>query len=199
MRTIPLLLVVFGLETIAMAPAWGDDRYDRDLVLFYCSRCHAADQYYLAERSEKAWHLVVKRMQANYAYYDEGAFTDEEAVGRQLRRERLAPDLEHVPNVLERHLRQGEIVAGRKADNPTGAFLAFQAGEGIRVRRRQRRVGQQGGEVVGEDEGIFVFWVAVAAGSLITGTQVAIWIICRAGVRRRFLYLPLPGTLGAMG
>lgn len=79
MRTTPLLFAVFVLHMIAATPALGEDeRVDpRGLVIFNCSRCHAADQYYLAERSEKAWELLVKRMQSYY--YDESAFSDAEA------------------------------------------------------------------------------------------------------------------------
>ena len=77
MRITALLCVTLVLPLILSTPADADDDLDRQLVIFNCSRCHAADQYYLAERSLKAWHLTVKRMQTYY--YGDGAFSDDEA------------------------------------------------------------------------------------------------------------------------
>ena len=77
MRTIAALLAVPVLATLLSAPARADDAADRQLILYLCSRCHAADQYYLSDRSKKAWQLTVKRMQDNY--YSDDAFTDKQA------------------------------------------------------------------------------------------------------------------------
>ena len=77
MRITAALLCTSVLATLLSAPVYADDEADRQLVLYTCSRCHAADQYYLADRSKKAWQLTVKRMQEHY--YSEDAFTDEEA------------------------------------------------------------------------------------------------------------------------
>ncbi len=72
-----MLTLVLVLTPSVRAEATADEDYARRLVIFNCSRCHAADQYYLAERSLKAWHLTIKRMQEYY--YGDEAFSDEEA------------------------------------------------------------------------------------------------------------------------
>ena len=76
MRMTTLLLVAIGLAVIMPTPAGAGDDLDRQMVIYSCSRCHAADQYYLSDRSLKAWQLTVKRMQG-YHYGDE-AFSDED-------------------------------------------------------------------------------------------------------------------------
>ena len=77
MRMTILLLMALAFSTVLTAPAGADDDLDRQLVIYNCSRCHAADQYYLAERSLKAWHLTIKRMQEYY--YGDESFSDDEA------------------------------------------------------------------------------------------------------------------------
>jgi len=76
MRSIIILTAALAISTLIAAPALAQDDV-RGLVIYNCSRCHAADQYYLAERSEKAWELLVKRMQGYY--YGDDAFSDDEA------------------------------------------------------------------------------------------------------------------------
>ena len=77
MRTMPFLFVTLVFQMVAFTPALGEEADDRELVMFYCSRCHAADEYHLSERSEKAWGLTVERMQSYY--YTDEAFNDEQA------------------------------------------------------------------------------------------------------------------------
>ena len=78
MRTSTVLLASLVLS-IAAAPAAGltRDETDRWFVVATCSGCHAVDQYYMADRSLKAWQLTVKRMQDHC--YDQDPFTDAEA------------------------------------------------------------------------------------------------------------------------
>jgi len=73
-----VLLAALAVEIIAFSSAHAQEIPPKDLVLFFCSRCHAADDNYLSERSEKAWELTIERMQSYYYNPDE-AFTDEEA------------------------------------------------------------------------------------------------------------------------
>ena len=72
-----LLLATITAELVAFNSAFAEEVPTRDLVIFFCSRCHAADESYLSERSEKAWELTVDRMQSYY--YTDEAFTDKEA------------------------------------------------------------------------------------------------------------------------
>lgn len=83
MRTLPLLFVALAYQVVSFTPVFADTDDggdDRGLVIFYCSRCHKADQYYLSERSKKSWELTVKRMQSYYYDYEPSeAFSDEQA------------------------------------------------------------------------------------------------------------------------
>ena len=79
MRITTLLTVAIGLAVMMPTPAGAKEKIDdpRGLVIYSCSRCHAADQYYLSDRSLKAWQLTVKRMQS-YHYDAAESFTDKE-------------------------------------------------------------------------------------------------------------------------
>ena len=74
--TVLFALLVFSIAA-APAEALTQDEADRWLVVSTCSGCHAVDQYYMADRSLKAWELTIKRMQGHY--YDQDEFTDAEA------------------------------------------------------------------------------------------------------------------------
>ncbi len=114
------------------------------------------------------------------------------------------PHVHHGANSLDGHLRQRQVVTGRKADHAAGALLAFRPKQGVGSGGRFGCVRQERGEVVGKDVGAFVRGVALgcprsaATGALVARAQVAGRIVPRAYLRGRLLHLATPGALGAV-
>jgi hypothetical protein len=72
------------------------------------------------------------------------------------------------------------------------------AQEGMGGKFGERRIGEQGAEVVGEDEGVGVWRIAFAVGAQVAGAEVTLRVVGGALFLRRTLYLPPPGALSAM-
>src|SRR5262249_36119654 len=81
---------------------------------------------------------------------------------------------------------------------PAGAALALSAQQAAAIERACRRVGQQGGVVVCEDECVRIVRVALAARARVAGAEIAAGVVGRALLRRALLDLPLARALGAV-
>ena len=66
------------------------------------------------------------------------------------------------------------------------------------VFRGGRRIGQQGGKIVGKNKGVFVLRIAHTSRPFVAGAQVAGGVVLRTGFEGGFFNLPLPGPFGAM-
>ena len=74
----------------------------------------------------------------------------------------LDPGVDHALDVGDLHLRQRQIMAGRKAENPAEAGFAFRHEEPV-LDPLRRRVGMKRGEIVVEHEGVRIVRIARAA------------------------------------
>ena len=110
----------------------------------------------------------------------------------------LDPSVDHALDVGDLHARQGEVVAGREAEHPAEAGLAFGDDEPV-LDPLRRRIGLERGEIVVEDEGVFVVGIARAARAKISGAEIAVRIVWKRRRRGDRLALALPGALHAVG
>ena len=109
------------------------------------------------------------------------------------------PGADHRLDGGQRQFGQGLAVIRREADDSAGAAGRLQLEQGILLAAGGRGVLHQGGEVVGEDEGVPIVGVLVAGDALVAGAEEAVRIV---GLARRLAYffdLTLPGALGPVG
>jgi hypothetical protein len=93
----------------------------------------------------------------------------------------LRPQVDHAAHRGLAQRREGQVVPRREADHAAGARFGFGREQPLAVEHDGRvaggglvgRVGLEGGEVVGEDEGARVVGVALAVGAHVPGAQVA--------------------------
>ena len=110
----------------------------------------------------------------------------------------LCPDVHHAPDISRGHFRQRQVVPGRKTDHATGASVALVAQQWV-LTTGWRRVGQQGGKIVGKDIGGLVRRIALTAGPLVAGAQIAIGFVGRPLLRHGFSTCPRHGRFVRCG
>ena len=108
------------------------------------------------------------------------------------------PGIDHLFQCLNAQLRQRFAVIGREADHAAGTARAFTAHQRIVAFRRVRRVGHQGGKIVGKHEGAFVVRVFIPGDARIARTEEAVRVVLRQRLFCRRLLRPLPGALSAV-
>lgn len=110
----------------------------------------------------------------------------------------LGPQIDHLADRSHIHLRQGEIVAGRKADHPAQASVTFGLQQFVIVQPDVRGVRPQRAEIILEHEGVGIVRILDAAGANIAGTEIALRVIGRPVLLGYIFGLPLPGALSTV-
>jgi hypothetical protein len=118
----------------------------------------------------------------------------------------LRPQVDHAAHRGLAQRREGQVVPRREADHAAGARfglgreqpLAVEHDGGVAGGGLVGRVGLEGGEVVGEDEGARVVGVALAVGAHVPGAQVARGVVRGPLGGGGLLDLTLPRALRAV-
>ena len=97
-----------------------------------------------------------------------------------------------------RHFGQSEIMARRIADDTCCSSQRFQSKQRLQSGFKWRRIGQDRGEIVCEDEGAVIVRIALPIGSDVARAKITLRIIRRERVGGRALKFALPGAHGAL-
>jgi len=110
----------------------------------------------------------------------------------------FGPYLDHATDILERHVRQGQVMARRERDDPADAALALCPQQAAPVKLRLGRGRQEGREIVVEDESARIGRVPLAPGAFVARAKITGGVIGRPGLRLLLLHLAQPGALRPM-
>ena len=111
------------------------------------------------------------------------------------RRALLGPGVHHAAQFARVHSRNGEIVAGRKAQDTANAAIGLGNEQTILFVLQWLHFGQKRGEVVLENIRFRIFGRLPAAGALISRAKIAVGIVSDRRWRGKLLHFSLPRAL----
>ena len=111
----------------------------------------------------------------------------------------LLPNTDDGFDLFGRQFRQGFAVVGREADDAADSAHALALEQGVAVVGIGGSVGQQGGEVIGEDKGFGVIGVLLAGDAFVARAKVARRVVRGFGGGVGRFLLSLPRAFGAVG
>src|SRR5690348_3178016 len=112
--------------------------------------------------------------------------------------ELLDPGVNHATQILRVHSRNGEIVTRGETQNAAEAAVGLRDKQAVLLVAKRLSFGQERGKIIVEGVSSGVLRSLVAAGALVSRTQVAAGIVSGQRRRRKLFYFSLPRALGAL-